>query len=185
MRYLLLIAELNLNMRFYFIFNIFLYFLSLYFISFAEAKDIKKEQRNAGNWIAYIEKKGNKKICYTYSNPVKIRLYQEERGIPYVNINYLDKKRFTITVYVGYEIATNYPVSINIDNKKIALKNISQNYAITYDSSQDTYLINLFVKSMSDHFVIKSYKDKDNLAIDYYSLSGLKEALKYLENKCL
>ncbi len=97
----------------------------------------------------------------------------------------MDKKRFTITVYVGYEIATNYPVSINIDNKKIALKSISQNYAITYDSSQDTYLINLFVKSMSDHFVIKSYKDKDNLAIDYYSLSGLKEALKYLENKYL
>lgn len=184
---LLLTINLNLDMKrikLNVTFNIFLCFLFFYFTYFAEAQNIKKEQRNIGNWIAYIEQNGNKKVCYTYSNPVQTRLYEGERKSPYFNINYFDGKGMTITVYTGYEMTAKYPVTINIENKDVNLNNIFRDYAVTYDSSQDMYLINLFIKTNEDHFFVKSYKDKDNVALDYYSLSGLKEALKYLKNKC-
>ena len=171
-------------MKFKVIFNVFLCLLSLCFMHFAKAENIQKEQRNIGNWIAYIKQDGNKKVCYAYSNPVQTRLYEGERKPPYVNINYLGGKGMTITAYIGYEITTKYPVTINIENKGVNLNNISRDYAVTYDSSQDMYLINLFIKTTEDYFTVKSYKDKDNVALDYYSLSGLKEALKFLEKKC-
>ena len=167
------------------IFNAFFCLLSLCFIHFAKAENIKKEQRNIGNWIAYIKQGSNKKVCYTYSNPAQTRLYKGERNTPYVNINYFaDKEGMTITVYTGYEMTESYPVTINIGNKSVNLNNTFRDYAITNDSSQDVYLINLFIKTTEDHFSVKSYKDKDNVALDYYSLSGLKEALKFLERKC-
>ena len=171
---------MNLN----FIFHTFLCFLFLCLVQIAEAKDIKREQRNTGNWITHIEEKGNKKICYAYSNPVQTRLYEGTRAIPYITINYLKGKGMTITVYTGYEIMDNHPVTINIENKNVDLNNVFRDHAVTYGSSQDIYLINLFIKTTEDHFSVKSYKDKNNVAIDYYSLSGLKEALKYLENNC-
>jgi hypothetical protein len=168
-----------------FIFNIIaLTLLSTCACCFVLAKETKKEQRNIGNWITYIEQKSNKKICYVYSNPVTSMLYQGDRQMPYVNINYLGKKIFTITVSTGYQIAPDYPINIHLENKNTNLDTRYKNYAVTYSSSQDMYLINLFIKTMEDHFYVKSHESKDNLSMDYYSLSGLKEALLYLEKQC-
>lgn len=171
------------NLRF--VFNIIvLSLLSTCICNFAKAQGIKKEQRNIGNWITYIEQKSNKKICYLYSNPVKSSLYQGERKTPFLNINYLGKKQFTITVNTGYTIATTYPTSIHIENKTIDLDTRYEDYAITYDSAQDMYLINLFIKSLDSYFYVRSHESETRFSIDYYSLSGLKEALQYIENKC-
>ncbi|WPX96224.1 hypothetical protein [Candidatus Bandiella euplotis] len=149
------------------------------------SQGIKKEQRNIGNWIAYIEQKSNKKICYAYSNPVKTRLYQGEREKPYININYLGNHEFTIMIYCGYKIASDYPVIITIDNKKNQLNaGYNNGYSITYDSTQDAYITDLLIRTLDNYFIVKSHEDKDNIAIDYYSLSGFKEVLKYLENNC-
>jgi hypothetical protein len=171
-------------MKLKFIFNICSTFLLVALYNPVIAKDIKKEQRNIGNWITYIEKKSNKKICYTYSNPVEQRLFYGKREKPYFNINYLGDKKFTITVYPGYNILNNLPMLVNVENHNIKLDTSQYAYAITYNSAQDMYLINLLIKSTQNYFYVKSYKEKKNISVDYYSLSGFVESLKYLQNNC-
>ena len=151
-----------------------------------EAKtNIEKQQRNIGNWITYIEKKGKQKICYTYSTPIKTMSYMGERSTPYVNINYLGINKFSITAYAGYDLSKQHPVIMTIDqDKKHSLNNSYENYAATYNSDQDNYLINLLIKTTIDYFSIKSYDNDKNFALDYYSLSGFKESLQYLKNHC-
>ncbi len=155
-------------------------------VSPAEAKtNIQKQQRNIGNWITYIEKKGKQKICYTYSSPINTKLYTGERGDAYVNINYLGRDKFTITAYVGYDLSKQHPFILTVDeDKNHNLDSSYESYATTYNSDQDNYLINLLIKTNINYFSIKSYKDDKNFALDYYSLSGFKESLQYLKNNC-
>ena len=152
----------------------------------ADAKNnTQKLQRNIGNWITYIEKKGKKKICYTYSNPIKERMFTGERDVPYINLNYLGQNNFTITAKPGFDISQKHPILIIIDgDRKYNLNNKYKNFATTYNSDQDNHIINLLIKTTNNNFIIKSYMDEDNIALDYYSLSGFKESLQYLKNNC-
>lgn len=152
----------------------------------SEAKNNSQTlQRNIGNWITYIEKKGKKKICYTYSNPIKTKIFVGERDSPYINLNYLGENNFTITVKPGFEISQNHPILIIIDEeRKYNLNSKYKNFAATYNSDQDNHIINLLIKTTYNYFTIKSYKTDDNLALDFYSLSGFKDSLQYLKNNC-
>ena len=108
-----------------------------------------------------------------------------ERSAPYVNINYLGINKFSITAYAGYDLSKQYPVIMTIDkDKNHSLNNSYENYATTYNSDQDNYLINLLIKTTINYFSIKSYDNDKNFALDYYSLSGFKESLQYLKNHC-
>ena len=156
-------------------------------VSPIEAKtNVQKQQRNIGNWITYIEKKGKQKICYAYSTPIKSILYLGERSAPYVNINYLGTDKFSITAYAGYTLSKQYPFIMTInEDKNHNLNNAYENYATTYNSDQDNYLINLLIKTKINYFSIKSYDTDKNFTLDYYSLSGFKESLQYLKNHCI
>ena len=124
-------------------FLVYLCFLCI--VSPIEAKtNVQKQQRNIGNWITYIQKKGKKKICYTYSTPIKTMLYMKKRGAPYININYLVINKFSITAYAGYDLSKQHPIIMTIDkDKNHSLNNSYENYATAYNSDQDNYLINL------------------------------------------
>ena len=165
-------------------FLVYLCFLCI--VSPIEAKtNVQKQQRNIGNWITYIQKKGKKKICYTYSTPIKTMLYMKKRGAPYININYLVINKFSITAYAGYDLSKQHPIIMTIDkDKNHSLNNSYENYATAYNSDQDNYLINLLIKTTINYFSIKSYDNDENFALDYYSLSGFKESLQYLKNHC-
>ena len=85
----------------------------------------------------------------------------------------------------GNDLSKQHPVIMTIDqDKKHSLNNSYENYAATYNSDQDNYLINLLIKTTIDYFSIKSYDNDKNFALDYYSLSGFKESLQYLKNHC-
>lgn len=154
------------------------------FCNFSIGKNNFTNEITIGNWIVHTEKKNNKNICYIYSHPVKNKFIIEDRKNTYININYLEKNKFNITIFPGYKTSKSLPLTITINGKSLNLTRLNSDFFTTYDSSQDEYIVNLLVNNTNSYFYVESFKNKNTVTFDYYSASGLRDALISVKNNC-
>ena len=141
-------------------------------------------QKHFNNWIAHIEQKSNKKICYAFTEHFKRSLLDHPKPKALFVVNYSPQQHFTLSYIPGFIIDTNFLVELKFLNKKIALDNKYQSFAATYSAHQDISIIDLFIKGAEKNFVIKSFREKNQAALDYFSLTGFKQAITYLRSNC-
>lgn len=164
-----------------------LYFCVLFFASIktSYAGDGDKVDNNlkVGNWNALIEHG----ICYAKSIPVReVEQESKDRRDASMLVYYLGPDMYTIGVDPGYLIDEKKNFTLTVQDRTFYL-NISRDdtYAKTYSSAQDVHIIDAFIKTTDNHFTVRSYNQKGEYSIDYYSLVGLKEALRYLQYACI
>ena len=149
-----------------------------------EANSNTQNQKIFSNWIAHIEQKSNKKICYAFTEHYKRSLLDQRKPKALFVVNYSPQKHFTLSYLPGFLIDTDFLVKLKFSNKEIALDNKYQTFAATYSAQQDINIIDLFIKEAEENFVIKSFRKKKQAALDYFSLVGFKQAITYLRSNC-
>ena len=168
------------------------YLLLITTLTFANSFLAEANEKNIiGNWITYIGKKGNKNICYVYSNPVnennEKNADKNEKRTAYVSINYLGDDRYTFSYSPGFMIDKNKTVAITIANKTIDLDNNFGSFAPTYSAEQDVYIVDTLIKETNyqPSFTMSSYPNRSQVAtMDIFSVNGLVDALSYLAKNC-
>ncbi len=141
--------------------------------------------KNFHNWIAHVDKKSKKKICYTYSAPEKTQFYSKKRNTHYLAINYIVDQGFTISVDSGYKMNEKLPTEIILgSNKETMQKSKDRYYATTYSERQDVSLTDKIISSSSDYIYVRSYDESGNIAIDHYPIKGLLESMLYIQRIC-
>jgi hypothetical protein len=158
--------------------------LAILTIQSVNANTSTQKSKHFNNWIAYIEQKGNKKVCYAFTEHTNRTLLHKSKSKAFFVINYLPAKKFTLSYLPGFIIDKNFPVKLQYSNKQIVLNNQYYSFAATYSAQQDNSILDLFIKRPEENFFIKSYRKKNQAAQDYFSLAGLRQALIHLQSHC-
>ncbi len=151
------------------------------FISYSLADPIVFK-KNFSHWSVYYELKSNgKKLYYAVSTPIQTKVYNGIRDEAYMAITYVNPTEYTISVYFGFIVDSKKPLSLNTANSTYTLPVIQDEFAYTYNSSDDINILNDLVTSSNTLIEIRSYDISAGLAVDYYAPTGLKEALLYIQ----
>lgn len=135
-------------------------------------------------WSVYYElKKNNIMVYHAISFPNSTKVYSGLRNTPYIAVTYLSPRMYTISMYSGFIIDTRSPLILRVDDKTYTLHTLHDSFGYTYSSVQDIELINDFIKNSCNTLEARSYDATSALAVDYYMLFGLKEALLYIDSR--
>jgi hypothetical protein len=134
------------------------------------------------HWEVYLELGRDGVSTYrAVSVPVDSRVYEEIREDPYLAVTYIHPKMYTFSMRPGFIISAFHPVTLSTLQKSYLLKITRDTFACTYDSFDDVKIVNDIISESKNFVEIRSFDSSFNLAVDYYSTKGLKEAMLYMQ----
>lgn len=158
--------------------------LSLLFSVEAGATIKLHNHHNFGDWRLYEGKEGNKKVCYAMVEPYRTRSFIGMREKPWVALTFFERNALTVSAHSGFNIDTKTELVLDIDNgSSISMHVLPTGQVYSYSSAQDVQIINALMQGES-YFTIRSYGINQQTALDYYSLKGLHEIIKYMNKHC-
>jgi len=135
--------------------------------------------KNFQDWQVATSKQG----CFAISEPKRTRAFYGLRNQPFFAVKYVSNNTFTISTSPGFQVAKNKKTIIDINNRSYSLYTGDGNFIWPASESADAFLINALLTS-NGYFVVNSYNQQGNNAIDYYSTRGLYRALQYMNDHC-
>lgn len=140
--------------------------------------------RTFSHWDVYYElKRDGTKMYYALSAPVSTKVHSGLRNSPYIAVSYIGYRMYTISVYPGFIVDTSYPFTLRTTNHTYFLRVLQDSVGNTNYSVDDVLLINEFIKNHNKPVEVRSYDTNASLAVDYYDISNLKDALMYIERQ--
>jgi hypothetical protein len=137
------------------------------------------------DWLFVKTEEKGKIQCYAYSIPYRTKLYHSgvERA-PFMQIAWHGTSQYTLSINAGYTLDARTPMVIETEqNGSYMLQTAYADTAITYSSTQDSYIIDNLI-DMNDYFRVRSMNELGFQAIDYYSLKGFIATMKLMQNNC-
>lgn len=136
------------------------------------------------DWEVYHQIFNNNVQCHAISSPYKTKAFDGVREAPYLIVSFKGRNQYTISLSSGFFINKQSGVILQTNNRSYLLNSTFPRAAWTYSSSQDAAIINDIIKD-GRSLSIRSYDLSDDIALDFYSLKGILEALQYMEKSCL
>jgi hypothetical protein len=165
------------------IYLILLSFFTQYSLNIASAKPVALMEHYK-QWSIYLEFNDDGSILYrAISNPIEMRVYDGIRDNPYIAVTYIHPLMYTISVYPGFIIGKMAPTILNTIQNSYLLRISWNTFAYTYDSQDDVNILNDIISSNTSLIEIRSIDNGGNIAVDYYSTLGLKDAMLYMQLK--
>lgn len=147
------------------------------------AADSAKLLSSHGDWEAYLEAEGGKKVCYVGSKPKKESGKYRKRGDTYVLITHrpAENSSNVISVSAGYTYQAASEVDVAIGDGKFRLFT-DGDYAFAYDAKADGELVQAMVKGAQ--MTVKGTSNRGTATTDVYSLKGFTAAYKAIGQAC-
>ena len=136
------------------------------------------------DWEVYHQISNSTTKCYAFASPYRTKAFEGVREAPYLIISFKGKMQYSISLNPGFLIDKNNEIILKTNNRSYLLNSALPNYAWTYSSMQDKAIIEDMIKD-GRSLSVRSYNVSDDTALDFYSLKGMTEALKYMEENCL
>lgn len=136
-----------------------------------------------GDWNIIRETKNNKHSCIAYSTAFRTKGSTFDREKPYAVIENKGKKEYSVGINPGYTIDIQKGMTVKMNRKSRLLDVKLAKTAWTFSAAQDSFLLNDMLKNQK-FMTVRSYDDKDNVTVDYYSLRGLVNVINYFDGHC-
>jgi len=136
------------------------------------------------DWSAYIYYKGNEKVCYITTEPIKSAGKYKQRGdiFLYVTHHPADSKFDVVDAVAGYTYKKGSKPTLTIDkNKSVTLFPI-EDTAWAKDSAADTQLVAQMKKGSTA--ILKGTSARGTLTTDTFSLKGFSKAYRDIQKAC-
>jgi hypothetical protein len=161
------------------------FFISLFIIaSFGAHPAVADSSKRIGDWKVIKGKFEGNEFCYAYTTPFRTKAYDgENRNTPYLLIANKGKNQLSFGLNSGFIIQADQGVTFGVNGKERLLDIKLNENAWTYSEIQDTEIINDMIED-GISIQVRSYDMKDDTAVDYYSLNGIKHVLKHLDTNC-
>jgi hypothetical protein len=142
-----------------------------------------KQLVSQGDWEAYEEQEGGKKVCYLGSKPKKAQGKYRKRGDTYVLITHrpAEGSSNVISINAGYTYQASSEVEIAIGDAKFRLFT-DGDYAFAYDQKADNALVQAMIKGAQ--MSVKGTSNRGTVTVDVYSLRGFTAAHKAIDAAC-
>ncbi len=152
-------------------------------VSFPAIAEELKHMKAFGDWEVYVEEdQQGKKLCHALSKPYRTKAFHGVRNLPFVAVT-MEGSTYTLSTYPGFTLDHTQPPILSVQDKDFALKVERQGHAITYSDISDVSIFNHIMGSKGN-FSIRSYSKYDRVAVDIYTISGLRAALDYMHQNC-
>jgi hypothetical protein len=151
----------------------------------AQAKlPLLKKTHAFGDWSLYNSVVGSEKQCYATAQPYRTKSFVGIRETPWLSVRFVGYNKFTVSASAGFTINHKSGFVIESDaGDKISLLTLQNGRIWSYSNKQDMHLINMLMRG-DKYFTTRSYAYNDQTALDYYSLEGFNEVLKYMNKNC-
>lgn len=141
-----------------------------------------------GDWSVFsTSTSSNEKMCYALSTPYKTRALSILRNLPFVVFKHAGGEDFTISATSGFDLSDQYGLVFEINNRNHRLTEGSNSFTWTSSYIQDRAIIEDLlhtIESGTEYFQIRSYAEVGDSALDYYSILGLPESMRYIVRNC-
>ena len=136
-----------------------------------------------GDWEAYLETEGGKKVCYIGSKPKKESGKYRKRGDTYVLITHrpAENSSNVVSISAGYTYQAASEVDVAIGDHKFRLFT-DGDYAFAYDAKTDGDMVQAMVKGAQ--MTVKGTSNRGTVTADVYSLKGFTAAYKAIGQAC-
>ena len=152
-------------------------FISTFFILIANASGTYAS-KEIGDWtvVRSIDPLDGP-YCYMFSSPYRTKAYADSRDGAYLLIA---NKGMGLSIGAGsaFELSTTKGYILKVNQRSHLLNVSNADSSNTYSAIQDKAILNDMIKDGSN-FQIRSYSNNDQVAVDYYSLKGFTDALKF------
>ncbi|MDZ5760985.1 hypothetical protein [Lyticum sinuosum] len=137
-----------------------------------------------GKWDVIVRRVGTTKFtCHIISKPLRSALYSGIRNQPYIMIHHFGYEKFILGGSSGFVIESNPTIYISGIYYSIGLNN---NFFYKEISRYNNInIINKMRTDMDEMIILYTSDISGNIAIDYYSLNGINNALNYMNNYCV
>lgn len=161
-----------------------LYFCVILFCTVSISPHVNAKTTQFQDWY-YVDsqaKAGEKCTIYSFASRTKGTVDDSKRDDAYFYVIKKGPRQYTIGVTPGFEIADDSYVVMKIGRRSYDFNNANPDYAWTYSSAQDIYLIDELIKA-SGYFTMHLEDIDGKVALDYYSLNGFIKSMRALD-KC-
>ncbi len=149
----------------------------------SSAAESTKLLASHGDWEAYAESEGGKKVCYIGSKPKKESGKYRKRGDTYILVTHRPAENSVnvVSIAAGYTYQPSSEVDVAIGDHKFRLFT-DGDYAFAYDAKTDGELVAAMVKGAS--MTVKGNSNRGTATVDVYSLKGFTAAYKAIGQAC-
>lgn len=133
------------------------------------------------DWSIFSVDRGDKKICYIVSLPIKKDGNYDKRGEPYFVVTLNQEGEDEISTSSGYEYKKNSDVEISFGLKKFNIFTYGD-LAWTYDRDEDLDIIKEM--RINSDFSVSGININGSYSQDSYSLLGFVEAYNKMREIC-
>lgn len=145
---------------------------------------VLKEQKTFKDWSVFsAREKFNKKTCYAIATPYRTRALSILRNLPYFTVKYIGKDAFTLSLTSGFILSPEYGVVLEVNDRAHRIDTGLDAMKWTSSYVQDNAILN-DLTSGADYFTIRSFGEDHSMVLDYYSLRGFEDSLKYMMKFC-
>ena len=136
-----------------------------------------------GDWEAYQELEGGKKVCYIGSKPKKSQGKYRKRGDVYMLITHrpAEKALDVVSINAGYTYQPASEADVQVGDNKFKLFT-DGDYAFAYDQKADAALVAAMIKGAQ--LTVKGVSNRGTATTDTYSLKGFTAAHKAIGVAC-
>jgi len=136
-----------------------------------------------GDWEAYQESEGGRKVCYMGSEPKKERGKYTKRGDTYMLITHrpAESSFDVVSVAAGYTYQSGSEVEVRVGTRTFKLFT-DAGHAFAYDTKGDAALVEAMIRGAN--MVVKGRSSRGTLTTDTYSLTGFTAAHKAVDAAC-
>lgn len=140
-----------------------------------------------GDWSIFTANTSNERVCYALSTPYKTRALSILRNLPFVVVKHVGGEDFTISATSGFNLSDQHGLIFEINNRNHRLTEGSNSFTWTSSYIQDRAIIEDLLDSIESdmkYFQIRSYAEAGDSVLDYYSILGLPESMRYMVKNC-
>lgn len=157
---------------------------SFFIISTVQAHAAPERLGQFGDWLAYVDKEGNQKVCYMASTPKKDEGKYKIRGEIYAVVAHrpAEKSFDVFNLAAGYTYQKKAKVVVKIDNQIFSNFYTDKDAAWTLSEKDDKALIKAMKKG--NKMVVEGTSSRGTKTKDTYSLKGFSKAYQTISQKC-
>lgn len=136
-----------------------------------------------GDWSAYTNNGGGKKVCFVISQPKDSAPKNVKRGPIYFYVSQYpaDKVRNEISVKMGYPLKQGVPVELAIGDKKFSLFTKAEGAYVEKKATENEIVAAMRAGA---EMVVQGRSTRGTLTTDKYSLKGVAGALDRAAKEC-